>query len=915
MCPSSAPRLEFDVRRYTALLQMADLVAHHHEPSELFRDLAPRLREVVPFDILNFALHDKQRRVMKLYVWEQGEWPSAPLEFAPQESAVGWVWLNQTALSIGDLEAETRFEPGLRELGSQDLRSYCALPLTTLHGRLGALGFGSRQVQAYSPREVDFLRRAAEIVALSLDLTLGKATLAEETERLRWPLEVGAAVSQDLNLQQSISSILGHLQSWAQQSYVGLYLYDEEDQILRFYAKDPQFGNEVAPQGHAPLESSVAGRAFRTQKPEVLDHRLLTALPFDSVRRGLQLGVRSLSMIPLNGAMGPVGVLKVASPADHAFSSRDIDLLVRMAAIVAPILESARAREALQERSRRASLPTGADVIAALDRAGPKDAGMNLPIVEPSEQRQLEESLRSMTRKLHEEKNRQRILLQVANLLATNWDARQVFPKVSAYLRRVLRQEYAAFSVRDENSGFLVLQAIDFPLGKGLLSPVPDNPAASPEARTLLSRTPMIFTKNEIERFNSASTDQILAEGIKTMGCVPLQRPRGAFGVLALGSTREAAFQPDDLNLLNQVAAQLAIALENARAAQQIEELKNRLAEEKRYLEGEIRTQLNFEEIIGESPALKKILDKVATVAGSDATVLILGETGTGKELIARAIHRMSHHKGRAFIKVNCAAIPTGLLESELFGHEKGAFTGAISQKIGRMELADQGTLFLDEVGEIPLELQPKLLRVLQDHEFERLGGNRTIKINLRLIAATNRDLAKSMASHEFRSDLYYRLNVFPIRMPALRERREDIPLLVRHFVRKFALQMQRHIETIPTETMTALVDWPWPGNVRELENFIERSVILSEGTVLRVPVTELKSESQDVAAHDRTLENAERHHIIRVLRETGGQISGPSGAAHKLGLKRTTLQSMMQRLKITREDYSGPKSSGGSAD
>jgi formate hydrogenlyase transcriptional activator len=328
------------------------------------------------------------------------------------------------------------------------------------------------------------------------------------------------------------------------------------------------------------------------------------------------------------------------------------------------------------------------------------------------------------------------------------------------------------------------------------------------------------------------------------------------------------------------------------------------LEHEKRFLEGEPRARLHFEDIIGEGPVLSHVLDQVAIVAPSDATVLILGETGTGKGLVARAIHRSSKRKDRSFVVLNCAAIPTGLLESELFGHEKGAFTGAVSQKIGRLELADKGTLFLDEIGEIPLELQPKLLRVLQDHEFERLGGTRTIKVDLRLIAATNRDLARSVAEKEFRSDLFYRLNVFPVRLPSLRERREDIPLLVRYFVRKFAREMDRGIETVPSETMNTLIHWHWPGNVRELENFIERSVILTEGAALRAPLAEIQTESVDAASFEHSLEGAEREHIVRVLRETGGMISGPSGAAQQLGLKRTTLQSKMQRLGITRRDY-----------
>jgi len=326
------------------------------------------------------------------------------------------------------------------------------------------------------------------------------------------------------------------------------------------------------------------------------------------------------------------------------------------------------------------------------------------------------------------------------------------------------------------------------------------------------------------------------------------------------------------------------------------------LNEEKRYLEEELQTQYRFEEIVGNSPRLKSALKLLETVAPTDATVLILGETGTGKELIARAIHQLSTRRERTFVKLNCAAIPSGLLESELFGHEKGAFTGAITQKIGRLELAHKGTLFLDEVGDLPLELQPKLLRALQEKEFERLGSTRTIPVDVRLVVATNRDLAKMVADRQFRSDLYYRLKVFPITTPPLRERAEDIPLLVRHFVDKHARRMNRRIDTIPSDVMQALTRWHWPGNVRELENFLERAVILSRGSVLRAPLTELQMpEEEHTAPEEPTLAAAEREHIIRVLREMDGVIGGPHGAAARLGLKRTTLITKMKKLGIER--------------
>lgn len=329
------------------------------------------------------------------------------------------------------------------------------------------------------------------------------------------------------------------------------------------------------------------------------------------------------------------------------------------------------------------------------------------------------------------------------------------------------------------------------------------------------------------------------------------------------------------------------------------------LVPEKRCLESEMRSDFCADEIVGTSGALMRVLDHAAIVAETDSTVLITGETGTGKERVARGIHDMSRRRNRPFIKLNCAAIPTGLLESELFGHEKGAFTGAVSQKMGRLECADQGTLFLDEIGEISLELQPKLLRVLQDHEFERLGGTRTIRVDVRLIAATNRDLQRAVEERQFRSDLFYRLHVFPLHLPALRERREDIPLLVRHFVEKFAARMNKRIDYIPDEAIATMLQWRWPGNIRELENFIERSVILTEGCELRPPLSELR---QDILRHSSngggTLLQKEKQHIIQVLRQTRGALSGPGGAAARLGLKRTTLQYKMQKLGISRTDY-----------
>jgi formate hydrogenlyase transcriptional activator len=660
-----------------------------------------------------------------------------------------------------------------------------------------------------------------------------------------------------------------------------------------------------------PTDSSGAARGLIPfAHPEALtDLEKLLAGYFRSSTVGLAILNLEFRFIAINDALAEMNGV----PAAEHLGKTIREVLGDFADLVEPDLQRVLSTRELANVEVSATFPTRnepghwsahylpiADVTGQVIRVG-------IVVVEITEQKKLEESLSHLGGRLRRETERLQMLLDVSSIMASNWNPHHGFSRISARLRRVLLHEYAGFELHDAGTGLLVRQIEDFPLGKGLLSAVPIITGNSPEGLSLRKRSPLIFSRDQMQGFEAEMTKSLLSEGLRSLCCIPLFRPNGPLGVVVLGSTRENAFHAEDLALLNQVAAQFAITLENQRAASEIEDLKQRLEVERKYLVGEIRSEGQFAEIVGDSPALKRVLDQVVTVAPTDATVLILGETGTGKELIVRALHRLSRRKDGPFIKVNCAAIPTGLLESELFGHEKGAFTGAITTKIGRVELAHGGTLFLDEVGEIPLELQPKLLRMLQDQEFERLGSNRTIRVNLRLVAATNRDLAKGMAEHEFRSDLFYRLSVFPILIPPLRERRDDIPLLVRYFVLKFAQRMNRNIETVPRETIKALAEWPWPGNVRELENLMERSVILSEGNALRVPLSELKKENPTAGSQmNHSLDNAEREHIIRVLRETGGALSGPDGAAHRLGLKRTTLQSKMQRLKITRRDSFG---------
>lgn len=509
-----------------------------------------------------------------------------------------------------------------------------------------------------------------------------------------------------------------------------------------------------------------------------------------------------------------------------------------------------------------------------------------------------------------------KLLLDLTNSVVSTLDLRELLRNISAHLRRVMQCDFVGVGLPDaESTTHLRLYAMDFPESKGFIREETLIPIdGSPPGVAFRTGEPYVGTVREIPKMTPNSPPS--AEGF-TVGCVlPLVSRSRIHGVLNLARREENAFSPDEVRFLMQVASQIAIAIENAVAYGQIAQLKDKLAQEKLYLEDEIRTEMNFEEIVGKSAALRQVLKQVETVGPTESTVLIYGETGTGKELIARALHNLSPRHSNAFVKLNCAAIPTGLLESELFGHEKGAFTGAIAQRIGRFELANRGTVFLDEIGEIPLELQPKLLRVLQEREFERLGSTRTLRTDARLIAATNRDLEAMVAEQKFRSDLFYRLNVFPVRVPALRERPEDIPLLVRHFTQQFARGMNKNIETILSETMNALCEYHWPGNIRELQNVIERAVILSSGPILRVVLSDLKtngastpaleasknaSRAESMGSMQRVLEETERKQILAALQESRWVVAGPKGAAARLGMKRSTLQVRMQKLGIAR--------------
>jgi formate hydrogenlyase transcriptional activator len=685
----------------------------------------------------------------------------------------------------------------------------------------------------------------------------------QETELLHGQyqalLEISQAIASHRELDQLFHDLAPRLHRVVEFDFANLILHEPARKMMKSHVLETPDPAYACPAGECPMESP-GGWVWETQKSWVVSN-LSSDARFPDLGRWLhERGIQSLCVVPVTTALRKLGALAFGSRVGDAYSEIDVIFLQQVARQVA----------------------------VALDNA------LNF------------EQVQSVQQQLTEERDRLRLLLEVNNTVVSVLDLHQLLNAVSASLRRLVPHEYASLSLYDRETHRLQIHALDFPVSKGLLqeglSVAVDN---SPTGRALMTRQPVFINRDNIKEFGSDIARLILDEGLKSACCLPLISHDRPLGTLVVASLEEDNFPAKDAELLQHVANQIAIAVENSLAYHEEVKRANQLSQEKLYLQDEIRSEYNFEEIIGESAGLKDILGQLQTVAPTDSTILILGETGTGKELIARAIHHLSTRRERTLVKVNCAAIPTGLLESELFGHEKGAFTGAIAQRVGRFELAHRGTLFLDEVGDIPLELQPKLLRVLQEQEFERLGSPRTTKVDVRLVAATNVDLARKAADHQFRMDLYYRLNVFPIVIPPLRERREDIPLLVRYFAQKYARRMKKPIDTVPVKAMTALTEYHWPGNVRELENFIERAVILSRGTELQLPLAELKQRTKapvTVSSNGlETLEHAEREHIVRALGETRWVIGGARGAAARLGMKRTTLQSRMRKLGIDR--------------
>ena len=672
------------------------------------------------------------------------------------------------------------------------------------------------------------------------------ATADVQTQNFLTLLELSKAIASHRDLSELFHDIACRLQNLFPFRDLAVMLHDGQRNVMRSYILEGCDRTEWISKDptEVPIEDSINGHVWLDQQAIIIrDLDEENRFPSAQILRDKK--VKSVCCLPLSTVHQKLGTLNLWSEQVGAYDKFDLKFAQLVTSQIAVAVESQFYREQLAR-----------------------------------------------------ERDRSELLLQVNNTLVSNLNLRELLSAISGSLRTVMPHEAAALTLFDESLKQLRVAALDFPEHEGPCATGDIIPfEGTPIGEAFTTRRTVLIDYDGID------DPRVTCSGMASGCASPLIFRDRVLGVLGIKSSRRHAFSQDDAELFEQVANQVAIAVENALAYNEIETLKNKLEKEKLYLEEEIRSEYNFEEIIGNSSVLKRALQDVQTVATTDSTVLIYGETGTGKELIARAIHNLSGRRERTLVKVNCAAIPTGLLESELFGHEKGAFTGAIDRRVGRFELAHQGTIFLDEVEDIPLDLQSKLLRVLQEQEFERLGSSRTLRVDVRVVAATNADLAQLVEEKKFRSDLYYRLNVFPITVPPLRERPEDIPLLVHFFANKFAQQMKRPIESVAKETMAALINYHWPGNIRELQNLVERAVILSRGSTLEIPLAELKQSSKP-ANHSNgvaTLESIERDHILRVLGDAKWVIGGPTGAAARLGLNRTTLNHRLRKLGITR--------------
>jgi formate hydrogenlyase transcriptional activator len=938
--------------RYEALLRVSQTLISIRSSQELFRLLAHELRAVMSFHFLRVGIYDENAPEPRLTLYGEPGVPLLVPSLPKEDTITWWVYQHQQPVIIPSLDAETRFPVVVEMLKNRGVRSVCALPLTAVHRRLGGLTVGSTETNAYNREEVSFLSLVANQVALAVDDSLNFDASQQAEEALRASEESLRLIIDSIPGLVDTMTAEGELEFVSQQclDYFGMTL----DELKGWTTSDIVHPDDL------PRVLATWRRSFESGQPYMSEYRIRRA---DGIYRWFHVGA-----LPWRNAQGriirwyalqtDIDDRKRAEEALRA-SEQSLRLIVdsipglvsTMNAAGEPQLFNRQLLEYFGRTPEELKSWASSDLVhpedlrrVIADRTGsietdqPYDIELrirradgvyrwfqvrNQPVRDSEGQIVRWYTLLTDIDERKQAEDRLQLLLDVTNQVVSNLQLQDLLRAISASVRHVMQCDCASLALPHGENKQLQLYVLDFPDGKGFLHEEGVySIEGSPYGAAFRTVKPLAIESPFADWLDNSVIQNRISEGFKALCFIPLISRNRAIGTLNLGRLRGGAFTEEDLSFLGQVASQIAIAVENTsayheiaharaeleKALEEIQRLKHRLQNENLVLREQIDQALMFEEIVGASPALRAVLSRVSKVAPTDSTVLLTGETGTGKELIARAIHKRSRRSSRAFVSVNCAAIPSSLIASELFGHEKGAFTGATQRRLGRFELAEEGTLFLDEVGELPAETQITLLRVLQEHEFERVGGNQPVGTNVRLIAATNRDLEAAIAAGTFRSDLFYRLNVFPIEIPPLRERQEDIPLLVEYFIAHFARKAGKSFRGINKRTLDLLRSYPWPGNIRELQNVVERSVIVcetenfsvDESWLSRQPhATEPKSQptlSRKPAAQEKEI-------IEAALRESGGRVSGPSGAAAKLGIHRSTLESKIISLKI--EKYS----------
>jgi formate hydrogenlyase transcriptional activator len=869
------------LERYRTLLEINNAIITNLTEDLLLNAISQALRRAIPFDRAALTLYIPEKDAFRFLAVEgSSDYFQPGLEIGRSESSVEWVFDSQQPIVRRDLEQEQQYE-NERRLAAEGMRSLCVVPLVTRKKSIGTLNVASGATGQYSEADAEFLGEIANQVALAIenvkayeDITRRKnaeEALQKSDERNRTLLEINNAIITNLTQEALLGAISKALGRVIPFDRCAITLYKPESGTFRFLAVE---GALISDYFQAGLEvdhrETSAGWVF-DHRQTLLRRDLEKERQFNNEDRLCAEGIHSLCVAPLIFQGKIIGTLSVVSQTKNQYSEADAQFLQEVANQVGLAIENMKSYEE----------------IAALNRT----------VAQTSE--------------------RLRTRLEINNAIMTNLSEEGLLRSISEVLRRVIPFDRAALTLYlPERDAFRYLGVessvrSDF-FRAGLLF----DRKESISAWAFEHQQPVL--RHDLEKEQRTSNDRrLVAEGFRSDCVVPLVARGKSIGTLNVGSTSKNQYSEADAEFLKEVGTQVALAVENMKAYEEIAGLKAKLEKENIYLQEEIRTEQHFEEIVGTSPALLAVFHKVDQVAPTDSTVLIHGETGTGKELIARAIHDRSGRKDRPLVKVNCSAISAGLVESELFGHVKGAFTGALERRIGRFEFADRGTIFLDEVGELPLETQVKLLRVLQEREFEPVGTNRSVRVDVRVIAATNRDLEDAVQAGRFRSDLFYRLNVFPIKVPPLRERRSDIPQLVTFFLDRFSKRFGKRLEAVAQETLERLVSYAWPGNIRELQNIIERAVVLSRGPILELgqdlalaavpqgaqekPAAYAPQPASRPPSAIPTLEEVERNHILAILEQTGGVIEGAKGAARTLNLHPNTLRYRMRKLGIKR--------------